>query len=324
RFRPTRCSSGTSRAQPGFDWALSADQEIGGGRDGAGMVGGTVRSREAAGCSEDRQSAPLRQIRAGALRSGAAGAGDHGSPCHRQGFRRGLHGGRSTVLRHGICAGLAITQYCDEKRLSAGERLLIFTKVCEGVQHAHQKAIIHRDLKPSNILVVEVDGKPVPRIIDFGLAKAISQQAPGGTLVTRAGGLVGTPGYMSPEQMDPLVADVDTRSDVYALGVVLYELLIGVMAQDTQQWESKPFHEVLRQVHEDEPTSPSTRLSNNPAAAAIADKRSTDPRQLANMLRGDLDWITLKALERDRARRYGSPAELAADIGRYLRNEPVV
>jgi non-specific serine/threonine protein kinase/serine/threonine-protein kinase len=220
--------------------------------------------------------------------------------------------------------GLPITQYCDEKRLSAGERLLIFTKVCEGVQHAHQKAIIHRDLKPSNILVVEVDGKPVPRIIDFGLAKAISQQAPGGTLVTRAGGLVGTPGYMSPEQMDPLVADVDTRSDVYALGVVLYELLIGVMAQDTQQWESKPFHEVLRQVHEDEPTSPSTRLSNNPAAAAIADKRSTDPRQLANMLRGDLDWITLKALERDRARRYGSPAELAADIGRYLRNEPVV
>ncbi len=220
--------------------------------------------------------------------------------------------------------GVPITQYCDEKRLSASERLLIFTRVCEGVQHAHQKAIIHRDLKPTNILVVEVDGKPLPRIIDFGLAKAISQQPPGGTLVTRAGGLVGTPGYMSPEQMDPLVADVDTRTDVYSLGVVLYELLTGAVALDAQQWESKPFHEVLRQVQEEEPTSPSTRLSNDPAAAAVAEKRSTDPRQLANTLRGDLDWITLKALDRDRARRYGTPAELAADLGRYLRNEPVI
>ena len=220
--------------------------------------------------------------------------------------------------------GLPITEYCDQKRLSTSERLLIFTKVCEGVQHAHQKAIIHRDLKPTNILVVEVDGKPMPRIIDFGLAKAISQQPLGGTLVTRAGGLVGTPGYISPEQMDPIVADVDTRTDVYSLGVVLYELLTGALAQDAKRWESKPLHEVLRQVHEEEPTSPSTRLSNDPAAAAIAEKRSTDPRQLANVLRGDLDWINLKAIERDRARRYGSPAELAADFGRYLRNEPVI
>jgi eukaryotic-like serine/threonine-protein kinase len=220
--------------------------------------------------------------------------------------------------------GLPITEYCDEKRLSPSERLLLFTKICEGVQHAHQKAIIHRDLKPTNILVAEVDGKPVPRIIDFGLAKAISEQSQYGTLVTRAGGLVGTPGYMSPEQMDPMATDVDTRADVYSLGVVLYELLTGVLALDAQQWESKPFHEVLRQVHEEEPTSPSTRLITDPAAAAIADKRNTDPKELANMLRGDLDWITLKALERDRARRYGTPAELAADLGRYLRNEPVI
>ena len=220
--------------------------------------------------------------------------------------------------------GLPITEYCDEKRLSPSERLVIFTRVCEGVQHAHQKAIIHRDLKPTNILVVEVDGKPVPRIIDFGLAKAISQQPQGGTLVTRAGGLVGTPGYMSPEQMDPMVADVDTRTDVYSLGVVLYELLTGVLALDAKQWESKPFHEVLKQVHEEEPTSPSARLSHDPAAAAIAEKRGADPRQLASMLRGDLDWITLKALERHRARRYGTPGELAADLGRYLRDEPVI
>jgi eukaryotic-like serine/threonine-protein kinase len=220
--------------------------------------------------------------------------------------------------------GLSITEYCDEKRLSTRDRLALFEKVCEGVQHAHQKAIIHRDLKPTNILVIEVDGKPTPRIIDFGLAKAVSQKPQGGTLVTRAGGLVGTPGYMSPEQMDPSVADVDTRSDVYSLGVVLYELLTGVLALDAQQWESKPFHEVLRQVREEEPTSPSTSIISNPAAAAIAEKRSTDPRELANMLRGDLDWITLKALERDRARRYGTPAELAADLGRYLRNEPVI
>ncbi|MGD0515092.1 MAG: serine/threonine-protein kinase [Terriglobales bacterium] len=220
--------------------------------------------------------------------------------------------------------GLPITEYCDQKRLSPGERLMLFTKVCEGVQHAHQKAIIHRDLKPTNILVVEVDGKPVPRIIDFGLAKAISEPSQRGTLVTRAGGLVGTPGYMSPEQMDPSAVDVDTRTDVYSLGVVLYELLTGVLALDAQQWESKPFHEVLRQVHEEEPTSPSSRLSNDPAAVAIAEKRNSDPKQLASMLRGDLDWITLKALERDRARRYGTPAELAADLGRYLRNEPVI
>lgn len=219
--------------------------------------------------------------------------------------------------------GLPITTYCDQKHLSLQERLALFIKVCEGVQHAHQKAIMHRDLKPSNILVVEVDGKPMPRIIDFGIAKATAQQVEDETLVTRAGGMVGTPGYMSPEQADPTVSDVDTRTDVYSLGVVLYELLAGVLPFDAKQWQTKPFHEILRQLHEEDPPSPSTRISGDPTSTTAAQRRNTDPSQLASLLRGDLDWITLKALEKDRARRYGTPSELAADIDRYLQNEPV-
>jgi non-specific serine/threonine protein kinase/serine/threonine-protein kinase len=221
--------------------------------------------------------------------------------------------------------GFPITNYCDQKRLSVQERLALFIRVCEGVQHAHQKAIMHRDLKPSNILVVEVDGKPTPRIIDFGIAKAISQQDEDDeTLVTRAGGMVGTPGYMSPEQADPTVLDVDTRTDVYSLGVVLYELLAGVLPFDAEQWQTKPFHVILRQLHEEDPPSPSMRISRDSTSTTAAQRRNTEPRQLEGLLRGDLDWIALKALEKDRARRYGTPSELAADINRYLQNEPVV
>ena len=219
--------------------------------------------------------------------------------------------------------GLPITEYCDRKRLRIRERLQLFIQACEGVQHAHQKAIIHRDLKPANILVVEVDGKPVPRIIDFGLAKAVKPQADGETLFTQLGHFVGTPGYMSPEQADPNVRDIDTRTDVYSLGVVLYVLLAGSQPFETRQ--KQPLDELLRKLREEEPPSPSTKVSTDrDTSSATAEARGTEPKQLVKLLRGDLDWITMKALEKDRVRRYASASELAADVKRYLNHEAVL
>jgi non-specific serine/threonine protein kinase/serine/threonine-protein kinase len=220
--------------------------------------------------------------------------------------------------------GRPITDYCDRKKLNIQERLRLFILVCEGVQHAHQKAIIHRDLKPSNILVAEIDGKPTPRIIDFGLAKATVPHAIGETLFTHVGGVLGTPGYMSPEQADPNVRDVDTRTDVYSLGVVLYELLTGYLPFDTTQWKKKGLDDVLRQLRETDPEPPSTKVSSNPDVwMTRAEARGTEPGQLVSLLRGDLDWIALKALEKDRDRRYGTPSELAEDVQNYLANRPV-
>ena len=220
-------------------------------------------------------------------------------------------------------AGVPITAYCDNHRLSTRERLDLFMHVCEGVQHAHQKAIIHRDLKPSNILVTEVDGHPAPKIIDFGVAKALTQKLTADTLFTRAGALVGTPEYMSPEQALSSGEDIDTRTDVYSLGIIFYELLAGAPPLELHKIA---FDEFLRRLREDEPPKPSTKIrTQDPATSTeVARKRQTEPPALVKQMRGDLDSIALKALEKDRSRRYGSLSDFAADIARYLHNEPVL
>ncbi len=218
-------------------------------------------------------------------------------------------------------AGMPITHYCDRHRLDTRQRLRLFMAVCDGVQHAHQKAIIHRDLKPSNILITEVDGKPVPRIIDFGVAKATALRLHAATVHTQSGALIGTLGYISPEQAGSDGEDIDTRSDVYSLGVVLYELLSGALPFD---FRKVAYDEVLRALREDDAPSPSTRLRTQGADSALTAKnRGADPSTLLRLLQGDPDAIVLKALEKERSRRYASPLDLASDIGRYLHNQPV-
>ncbi len=219
--------------------------------------------------------------------------------------------------------GVPITNYCDDNRLTLRQRLELFVPVCQAIQHAHQKGIIHRDIKPSNVMVTLFNGKPVPKVIDFGVAKAMGQQLTDKTLFTEFAQMIGTPLYMSPEQAELSSNDIDTRSDVYSLGVLLYELLTGSTPVSKEQLKQAAFDEIRRVIREDDPQKPSTRISTAEAAPSIAAQRHTEPAKLTRLVRGELDWIVMKALEKDRNRRYETSSSFAADVRRYLNDEPV-
>ncbi len=222
-----------------------------------------------------------------------------------------------------LVKGMPITRFCDERRLTVRQRLELFVPVCRAVQHAHQKGVIHRDLKPSNVLVALYDGQPVPKVIDFGVAKATGQRLTDKTLFTGIGAIVGTFEYMSPEQAEVNQLDVDTRSDVYSLGVMLYELLTGTTPLERKRLKAAALLEVLRLIREEEAPRPSTRLSTTEEQARIAANRGLEPRRLSGLVRGELDWIVMRCLEKDRSRRYDTANGLAADLQRYLADGPV-
>jgi tetratricopeptide (TPR) repeat protein/tRNA A-37 threonylcarbamoyl transferase component Bud32 len=219
--------------------------------------------------------------------------------------------------------GLPLTKFCDQARLTPRQRLELFVPICQAVQHAHQKGIVHRDLKPANILVTRIDGRPVPKVIDFGVAKAVEGKLTDESLATQFGAVVGTLEYMSPEQAGFSGEDIDTRADIYSLGVLLYELLTGLRPIDATRLKKAALTEMIRIIREEEPSKPSTRLSSEASLPSLAALRQTEPRKLMTMLRGELDWVVMKCLEKSRERRYETANGLARDVQRYLGDEPV-
>ena len=222
-----------------------------------------------------------------------------------------------------LVRGISITEYCDKNHLNPRERMEIFVDVCNAIQHAHQKGIIHRDIKPSNVLVTSHDGKAVAKVIDFGVAKAIYQPLTERTIYTQFAQMIGTPLYMSPEQAEMSGLDIDTRTDIYALGVLLYELFTGSTPLEQSRLMSAAYDEVRRMIREDEPPLPSQRISTSATLHSLAANRNTEPARLSHQMKGELDWIVMKALEKDRTRRYETASAFGADIGRYLRDEHV-